>query len=148
MRLRGALVAFALPVVLLSACGDDTGSDDAALSDGEASASVSESASAGDSASGSPKTGSPSTEPSDTSAPPEAPACETVWQGGATLPAPYVGCYEGEEFIAPTKQMCGFGKPLVTYAQRFYAVPDGRIHETQGLDGDKGYARDYGSCTA
>lgn len=141
MNLRGALVAIALPLLFLTACGDDTGADDASMTDGEASETATPSAP--------PSSADPSTEPSESNPPPEAPACATVWQGGKKLPAPYVGCYEGEEFLAPTQQMCGFGKPLVTYADTFYAVPGGRIHETsEGLDKDKGYARDHDSCTA
>ncbi len=44
---------------------------------------------------------------------------------------------------------CSFGRPLVTYADRFYAVPTGVIHETDGpLKQDRGYRSALASCTA
>lgn len=126
----------ALPLLLLAACGENDGDD--ATGSGESS-----------SAEATPSSGSPSPSEDASDAPPDAPECSEVWQADAKLPAPYVGCYEAEEFVAPTQQMCGFGKPLVTYGGSFYAVPGGRIHEVNGaLDDDPGYTKDLAGCKA
>ena len=51
--------------------------------------------------------------------------------------------------MAADSRPCSFGRPLVTYAERFWAVPSGVIHEASGpLKKDPAYRSDLKSCTA
>jgi hypothetical protein len=144
MRIRLLFAALALPVALLSACGDDDGGD--ATDPGatsEASDSPSESA-----------TDLPADHPTDhptETVDPSAdwPACGGVWKDGARLPGGYAGCREGGAGVPADKTGCSFGRPIITYADRFYGVPTGVIHETSGpLEKDRGYRSDMASCRA
>lgn len=126
MSLRRALVAIVVPILLIAGCGDDSDADRA--SDPTPTESVA----------------TETTEAADLW-----PDCAKVWQDGETLPARYRGCLDGDTEVARESRYCEFGKPLVTYADRFYAVPRGTIHEVQGsLEKDRGYRRALASCTA
>ena len=143
MRTRLVIAALALPVALLSACGDDNGGDatDSAPSSDAPSESESES-------------GTPTEDPSESATEAEDPAadwlmCADVWEDGARLARGYQGCVDGETAVAADSTGCSFGRPLVTYADQFYAVPSGIIHQTAGpLEDDRGYRSAMASCRA
>jgi hypothetical protein len=148
MRTRLVFAALAIPVALLSACGDDDGGG--ATDPGPSATSPSESAS---------DTPTEATDSSEPTAPPETtetadpsadwPACEGVWKDGDRLPPGYAGCREGDVGVQADKTGCSFGRPIVTYRDRFYGVPSGVIHETMGpLEKDPGYQSDMASCRA
>lgn len=139
MRTRLVIAALAIPVALLSACGDD-GAD---ATDPGSSSSDSPSESATPTPTDEP-TEEPTTDPSA-----DWPACDSVWSDGARLPGGYQGCLDGEIAVKADGRECSFGRPLITYAKRFYAVPTGVIHETPGpLAKDAGYRSAMASCTA
>ncbi len=144
MRTRLVIAALAIPVALLSACGSDDGGD---ATDPEASTGASQTPS--ESASDTP-TDAPTEEPTETEDPTaDWPACDSVWSDGAKLPPGYRGCKEGDTAVKAESRGCSFGRPLVTYADRFYGVPSGVIHETAGpLKKDPGYRSALASCTA
>jgi hypothetical protein len=108
--------------MVLLGCGDTTGdrADDAAPGDGSTS-----SAPASSSATDLPTTSASPTTP----AVPDWPDCAVVWVDGSRLPGGYKGCLDGAQAVKAHKQFCEFGKPLVTYANRFWAVPGGPVHE-------------------
>ncbi len=153
MRTRRLLAALALPLALtgLAACGDD---GDSATEPSGASAGES----AGDPASSdSPEPGptddaseSASTEPSETADPAaDWPECGATWADEQKLPRGYRGCREGDQAVKAESRYCSFGRPLVTYDDRFWAVPTGVIHEASGsLEKDPAYRSDLKSCTA
>jgi hypothetical protein len=145
MRTRLVIAALAIPMALLSACGSDDGGD---ATDPGASTSASETPS--ESASDTPTEAPPTTEPTETADPTaDWPACDGVWSDGAQLPHGYKGCKEGDTAVKAESRGCSFGRPLVTYADRFYGVPSGLIHETMGsLKKDPGYRSALASCTA
>lgn len=139
MRTRLGIAALAIPMALLSACGDD-GAD---ATDPGSSSSASDSPSESAAPSESP-TEEPPTDPSA-----DWPECDSVWSDGARLPRGYAGCRDGEKAVKADGRECSFGRPLITYAKRFYAVPTGVIHETPGpLEKDAGYRSAIASCTA
>jgi hypothetical protein len=144
MRTRLVIAALAIPMALLSACGDDDGdaSDPGPSSDSPSDAS--------ESATDTPTapTDDPTVEPTkDPSA--DWPKCASVWRDGSRLPRAYKGCREGDVGVKGDSRYCSFGRPLVIYADRFYAVPTGVIHETPGpLKKDSGYQSALASCTA
>lgn len=141
MRTRLVIAALAIPMALLSACGDDGG--DATDPGSESSASDSPSESVTESPSAEP-TDQPTTDPSA-----DWPSCDSVWSDGAQLPRGYKGCRDGETAMPADGRACSFGRPLITFANRFYAVPTGVIHETAGaLAKDPGYRSAMASCTA
>ncbi|NYG55222.1 hypothetical protein [Nocardioides perillae] len=126
-----SLLPAVLAGLLLAGCGGDgasqagDGADDAVPSDGS---SVGQSA-------------SPAALPQ--------PQCSEVWVTGATLPAGYELCYDGEARVAPDGAYCEVGKPLVTHAGRWWAVRGGEVQEatTDGrLVEDPGYAADLRTC--
>jgi hypothetical protein len=145
MRTRLVIAALAIPVALLSACGDDDGDD---ASD-PGSSSDTPSGSASESATDTP-TEAPTDQPTATEDPTaDWPKCASVWTAGAALPRAYEGCRESGTAVKADSRMCSFGRPLVTYADRFYAVPTGVIHETAGpLKKDRAYQSALASCTA
>ncbi|MGZ8745221.1 MAG: hypothetical protein ACXWXO_20080 [Nocardioides sp.] len=108
MRTRGFLAAIVLPLAL-GACGGDDSTD-----------------TADDPAPTTSAASSPSESPSDR---PKSPQCVDLWIAGAQLPRVYDGCFEDTERVKPGGRYCEFGKPLVTYDDRFYAVRGGRIAE-------------------
>jgi hypothetical protein len=123
MTHRHLLAGAALLVVALSACAEDSSNGD----DG------------------------PAAQRSTSAAPDPAPSpqCDEVWVKDQELPRPYDGCYDESQRVAPDGHLCEFGRPIVTYADRFYAVPGGTIHQTDGpLADDRGYRSDMKSCMA
>jgi hypothetical protein len=147
MRTRLVIAALAVPVALLSACG----SDDGGATEPEASTSASDtpSESPSESATDTP-TEAPTETPTETADPTaDWPACDSVWADGARLPHGYKGCKKGDTAVKADSRGCSFGRPLVTYADRFYGVPSGIIHETMfSLKKDAGYRSALASCTA
>ena len=98
-------MALALPLALVTACGNnsDTATDPAPTS----------------------------AAPSSPSSPDPSPQCDTLWVAGESLPGGYQGCYEGAKLVKANGRYCEFGKPLITYDERFYAVSHGRIIEAK-----------------
>ena len=116
-------MALALPLALATACGSDS---DTATDKSPTSA-------APTSASGRP-------DPS--------PQCDTVWVAGESLPGGYQGCYEGTKLVKASGRYCEFGKPLMTYDERFYAVSHGRIIEAkQSFAKDARYQDTLAKCS-
>lgn len=117
------LVTLVLPMALATACGADeptTASDPAV---------------------------STSSTPSETPAAQE-PQCSDVWQPEAKLPGGYEGCYEESRLVKANGRYCEFGKPLFTYADRFYAVPAGTIKVAQKpFAQDAGYQDTLAKCS-
>lgn len=144
MRTRRLIAALAIPMALLSACGSD---DSSSATDPETSSSASDTPSE---SGGDTPTEAPTDEPTEAEDPTaDWPACDSVWSDGADLPSGYRGCTEGLDAVKAQSRSCSFGRPLVTYADRFYAVPTGTIHETDGpLKRDRGYRSALASCTA
>ena len=144
MRTRLVIAALAIPMALLSACGDDNGD----ATDPGSSSDSSNDASESPAETPTGATEEPSVEPTeDPSA--DWPKCATTWRDGSRLPRAYQGCREGDTGVKADSRFCSFGRPLVTYADRFYAVPTGVIHETSGpLKKDRGYQSALASCTA
>ena len=114
MRLARALASLTIPLLLLSACGEDT--DGGAADEPKPTASPSESVS---------ESPSPTAEPT-----PGSPQCVDVWVAGQDLPPRYKGCYEGTEKIKKAAAECSFGRPLIVYADHYYAVSGGLIMQT------------------
>jgi hypothetical protein len=119
-RLRTAAVILAATALLpgLAACGEDDG-------DG-----------------GSSTAGSPTATPSGTAV-----ACEEVW-GGETLPDPYDGCTEGGEVVEPERMECSSGQVIVTFGDRYYAVPGGPVNDVGTLADSQQYRKAMRQCTA
>ncbi len=94
----------------------------------------------------------PPTEPASTSPvveEPTEPQCADVWVKKGKLPRQYDGCYEGAEKVKADRTMCSFGRPIITYVDRFYAVPSGTIHRVRGsLQDNRGYLSAMKSCMA
>ena len=117
------LVALALPLALVTACGDDsnTATDTSPTTPGATSTS---------------------------NRPDPSPQCDTVWVAGKSLQGGYQGCYEGTKLVKASGRYCEFGKPLFTYDERFYAVPRGRIIEaTKPFAQDARYQDTLAKCS-
>ena len=125
--LASALVAVALPLLLLTACGDD------------------EADSAQDPATGS---ASPTDEASATPEEPavEGPVCDEVWVEGATLPAAYAGCVADGALTEPDRLPCSSGQTIVRFAEQYYAVLGGEIKFAEDLAKDPDYRRSVTVC--
>jgi len=138
MRARGLILAALLPLALLTACGDDSGSataTDPAGSSSPASSTPSDTASASPSESATP------------SPKPKKPQCADVWQEGKKLPWQYEECYEGEKRVKADGRYCEIGKPLITYRDNWYATPGGPINKTDGpLEDDPDYQSAIKAC--
>ena len=96
-----------------------------------------------------PTTGdAPSTATSSSGPASDLPACDEVWVDGQKLPGGYEGCFDGSTEVAPDRRECSFGKPLVTYADEYYAVP-GKVvnHVPEGLDSSDAYQSALAACT-
>jgi hypothetical protein len=135
-RPAGVLVALALALVTLAGCGDDDTSATDAGSDPTTSASTpSESATPTESATAEPE--------------PAGPSCDEVWVDGAKLPGGYQDCYAADgKRMKANGRYCEFGKPLVTYADSFWAVPGGPVHEVEGaLLDDPDYTQALRKCS-
>lgn len=129
---RAHAVALVLVVpALLTGCGDDEAAPQGAA----------------DPTSSSPS--SPSASEEESSAPADAPACGDVWSEGSTLPRRYQGCVDGGTFVEADARPCSSGQRMVRYADHFYGVLGGTVHETaQPLGKDRGYRAAMRSCTA
>lgn len=101
-------------------------------------------------AAGTDPTGSPAPSISESSAPADGPACDSVWQEGATLPRSYRGCVDGSGTLVPRDALgCSSGQRMVSHADRYYAVLGGTIHEaTTPLAEDREYRAAVRSCRA
>ena len=126
-RSAGVLVALAFVLVTLAGCGGDDG--DTVSDPGDDPAAASETATA---------TESPSEKPEK----PKGPQCTDVWVEAAKLPGAYQDCYDGDRRVKADGRYCEFGKTLVTYDNRFWAVPGGPIHEVPGKLLDDAHYRD------
>jgi hypothetical protein len=126
-----------VPVVLLLAgCGDGVGSAAADPTDGP-----SQSTESTESATPTEETSEPVPEL------PDWPACGGVWVGDARLPAAYKGCLDGDQEVKADNLPCESGQRIVRYADRFFAVPGGKIYQTAGpLEKDKGYLDTIATC--
>jgi hypothetical protein len=125
-RLLGAVAVPLVSFALLAGCGEETTTGTAEET---------------------PSPAASSAEPDATAA--DLPACGEVWVEGETLPKKYRGCLEGGEVVKPDAVFCEFGKRLVTYGDRFWAVDNGPVQETAGpLQDDRGYQRALSSCNA
>lgn len=125
------LAALLLPVALLAGCGGDDG--DAAATDPAPAPSSS--------------TATPTESPS-ASETPQGRLCDEVWVAGAKLPGGYQSCYLDDKRVKANGRYCEFGKSLITYDGRFWAVPGGPIHEVPGkLLDDTNYRDALASCS-
>lgn len=129
------LSAALLPVLLLAgACGDDEPGPTAA---------------ADASTTGSPTTGPTGPTTGSTGSTDALPDCAEVWVADARLPRGYAACADAGEAVRPERLHCEFGKPLLTHADRFWAVPGGTVHRSHGpLGEDPDYRAALASCTA
>lgn len=77
------------------------------------------------------------------------PSCGDVWKAGATLPADYDGCMNGDMLEAAAFFTCGDGSKLYQYASDFWAFGGKTIHEEPGgAAGAKAYKAAYGACNS
>jgi hypothetical protein len=125
-RPASVLVALAFVLVTLAGCGGDDGDTVSDPGDEPATSEASQTATAS------------ATKP----AKPKGPQCADVWVAGAKLPGGYQDCYDGDRRVKADGRYCEFGKTLVTYADRFWAVPGGPIHEVPGKLLDDAHYRD------
>lgn len=97
---------------------------------------------------------SPSASPSETASPSptppdDAPACADVWVDGAEIPRFYTGCMDGDAYVERDALGCSSGQRLVRYADRFYGVMGGTVHQAAHmLTKDRAYIAAERRCTA
>ncbi|MBJ7358170.1 hypothetical protein [Nocardioides sp.] len=135
-------------VLLLGGCGDDTATDPSAADGSGSSSSESPSASVDTSEPAEPTPSESPIVPTETAEPlPDWPACTDIWVEGAKLPADYKGCLEDQTAVKAKNQYCEFGKKLVTYGDRFWAVRGGLVNDAGGpLKDSADYRDDLASC--
>lgn len=76
------------------------------------------------------------------------PPCDRIWVAGRDLPVGYAGCRDGKRRVAADQRHCALGRMLVTYADRFYAVPGFRVNAVpEGLGKSKAYRQAERVCT-
>jgi hypothetical protein len=138
MRRLVAVVLMSLAV--LAGCGDDGGT--------ASDPSGSDTPSLETSAPAEPTPSESQMSPTETATPlPDWPACTDVWVAGARLPGGYQGCLEEGTPVKAKNQYCEFGKKLVTYADRFWAVRGGKVNDAEGpLRDSQDYRDDLASC--
>lgn len=137
MRTRDLFVVLTIALVFVAGCGGGTGST------------ASDPTSSPSSASSPPVSPSSALTTPPTPTGPVLPNCADVWVDGATLPGRYAGCEADGVRVKTTRRFCEFGRPLITYADSFYAVTNGVIHGTNGpLKQDPGFQRAMSSCMA
>ena len=126
-RLHAFLPVLALGAIALTGCGSD---------DGKTKAEPTPSSSAGSTGSSSGASGTP--------------ACTDVWADGATLPHRYTGCSDDSgDLVKPRSIGCESGQRIVTYDDRFYAVPGGTVHQADTtLEKDRDYRAALMRCRA
>ena len=135
---RACVLVLVASAALVS-CGDADGASTATDTTSETTPSASASTEPSDDGSA----------PADKAVPPGTPPCSDVWQEGARLARAYDGCEDGGELVAREGLGCSSGQRLVTYADHYYAVLGGSIHETErSLLRDRGYVRTVRGCRA
>ena len=118
--------ALALAALVLGGCGSD--------------ASTSGTDSAGASTTATPSTSSAATGVA---------ACTAIWTDGAQLPRSYHGCAADGRLVKPDVLGCSSGQRMVRYADRYYAVTGGTVHEASpSLEKDRDYRAAVLSCRA
>jgi hypothetical protein len=121
MRAGGLVTLVCLGGLVLTGCGEDSGSPTTAPSAEDAS----------------PRAASA----------PDGPACADVWQDGKALPEGYRGCVEDGEWVKADAMQCDSGQVLVTYADRYYGATGAVVNDTGGaLDSSKDYRGALRSC--
>jgi len=91
---------------------------------------------------------STSTSPSaSTKAAPEPEDCQDVW-GGRKLPRSYPGCLRNGELVKAAKLFCSSGQVIVTFDDRYYAVPGGPVNDVGTLKKSKQFQQASRSCSA
>jgi hypothetical protein len=111
-RTSTGLLAGAM-LLLVTACGSDSGGSTAT---DEPTATAS----------------SPSPTAAETSAAPEGPACADIWVEGAKLAKSYSGCVDDTGLVAPDKVGCSSGQTFVLYGDQFWAVKGGVVKFAEG----------------
>ena len=83
-------------------------------------------------------------------APPGAPDCSQVWREGSRLPRSYQGCVDGSGgYVRRDSLACSSGQRMIRYADRFYGVLGGTVHEVaRSLDRAPDYRDAVSSCRA
>lgn len=82
-------------------------------------------------------------------APPGTPECSEIWQDGHRVPRFYAGCADEGAYVKREAIGCSSGQRMVTYADRFYAVLGGDVHEaTEPLEQDDDYTASVRRCRA
>jgi hypothetical protein len=141
MTARGTLVAL-LALALLSACGDDSGSEPGDAAGDVTTAVPTESTSMTPTEPTAAATDSPPTTPA-------WPACADTWVADAKLPLSYKGCLEGDQAVEADNLSCSSGQRIVRHDDRYFAVAGGKIYEVPGpLDKDKQYLDMVRTCRA
>lgn len=137
----GRAAAFALAAVVLTGCGGYTATDATGESP-EPSPSVSVIPAPSE---GSSEPSEPASEP----VPEGTPECSAVWQEGAALPRTYAGCADPDGYVERDVLACSSGQRMVRYADRFYGVLGGTIHQASGpLEQDRDYMAAIRRCRA
>lgn len=133
---RAAAPLIATLLLVLTGCGDGSG-------DSEASdpASPTDSPSADASPTDEPESESPSV-------PADAPTCDEVWVAGHKIPRGYKGCVDRDGgYVQRDSMGCSSGQRLVKYADRFFGVVGGEVHQVKGgLDQSKEYLDTVKRC--
>lgn len=139
LRLLAAALVCAAAV---SACGDD-----ASTADDPSGTPTSE---AGSPSASSSESGSASTtdEPVPSATAVTGPPCADVWVAGATLPRDYRGCDLDGTWQRADKKPCSFGKPIVVFGERFYAVPGKVVNDVEDLASSEQYQSALAACQA
>jgi len=143
--MKRVVSAVLLSLVLLGGCGDDDGGS---ATDPGGSSGASDTPSAETSAPAEPTPSESEMTPTETTEPlPDWPACGDVWVADAKLPGDYRGCLEEGTPVKAKNRYCEFGKKLVTYGDRFWAVRGGTVNDAGGsLADSQDYKDDLSSC--
>lgn len=135
-----SLIAAAACLLALAACGDESGSDEQATDGGSTPTATS---------SPTPSESSATDEPTSSASAIDGPSCAAVWVAGETLPRGYRGCVlDDGGWQKAEKKPCSFGVPIVTYADRYYAVLGKVINDAGDLKTSKEYRQALSSCQA
>jgi hypothetical protein len=131
-----AAILLACVAWLLAACGSEDATPVATDQSADTAAATSSESASGSAA------------PSD-EVPADAPACSDVWVAGQKLARGYQGCTDGDTYVPRDTVICSSGQKMVRYADHFYGVLGGTIHQTDGvLTKDREYRKAERSCTA
>lgn len=134
LRLLAAALVCAAAV---SACGDDASTAADPTGAGTASESPAET-----------PTDSTGEDPTPSATAPVGPACAEVWVAGGTLPGDYRGCDLDGTWQKAEKKPCSFGKPIVVFDERFYAVPGKVVNDVEDLASSEQYQSALAACQA